>query len=374
MAPATNDLRDPERYRDRIREAVDVLDGGGLVVFPTETVYGIGARADRPDAVERLGEAKQRDPEEAFTVHLARRRDVERYVDDPGRIAKRFIKKGWPGPLTLLLTTEDPSKTAIAGQVDRAVIGAIYQGGTIGLRCPDDPMAADLLGQVEGPVIAASANRAGHRPPGTAQEAVSELNGYIDLALDGGPTRYNRSSTIVRIDGDQWELVREGVLDERMLRGFAGVNVLFVCTGSTCRSPMALGIAQHLIASQRGCSPAELADRDIHFFSAGASGLPGARASPHAVDVLSQRGIDISSHTSQALRIELIHQADYIFTMTATHKAAVLAMVPSAEDRTWTLSADQDIADPIGGDRGVYAACADTIEQALKVRLKEVEL
>ena len=374
MATKTINLADTEAYRDAISEAAAVLDAGGLVVFPTETVYGVAARADRPEGLKRLHDAKERPANRPFTIHIGRRSDAERFVPDLSPLAKRFANKAWPGPLTMVLATPDARRAAIASEVDEAAIDAMYHDGTVGLRCPDDYVAMDLLNEAGGPVVAASANRAGKPPPGSVREALADLNGEVELALDGGPSRYNRPSTVVRVTGDGFEVLRSGVYDDRMLRGFAALGILFVCTGNTCRSPMAKAIAMRLIADKLGCAPEELADRNIEVYSAGTFAGPGAPASDHAVEVVSGRGVDITRHSSQPLTVELINRADYVFTMTDAHRSVVVDMVRSAADRTKRLVEDSDIADPIGGDRDVYAQCADAIEDAIEARLTEIDL
>ncbi len=378
MAARTINLVKKEGYEDSfhdgIREASAVLDRGGLIVLPTETVYGVAARADRLEGIKRLYLAKQRPESEPFTLHIGRRSDAERYVPDLSTLARRFIKKGWPGPLTLLISATDPPTAGAGSAVDPATKRVIYRNHTIGLRCPDHPVASQLLQEVDGPVVAASANRAGRAPPVTLQAAVAELNGHLDLALDGGPTRYNRPSTIVRIDNDRYDIVREGVFDRRMIDDLARINLLFVCTGNTCRSPMARGIAERLVAERMGCAPGDLAQHNIEICSAGTSAARGVSASSHAVEVLAERSIDISSHTTQPLTAELVNRADYIFTMTEVHRNIVNDLAPSANDRTVTLCAEGDIADPIGAGRDVYADCAHTIQNALAIRLQEIDL
>lgn len=374
MAAKTINVAQEEGYWSGIREAAAVLNDGGVVVFPTETVYGVAARADRSDALQRLREAKNRSSDRPFTIHIPRRSDAERYVPDLGSYARRFIRKGWPGPLTLIMRTETPEATPIAADIEPAAVEAIYHDNSVGLRCPDNHVARDLLSETLGPVVAASANPRGHKAPRTAQEASQGLNGVADLVLDGGAARYNKPSTIVRVNDDGYEVVREGVYDDRMLRGLLKLSILFVCTGNTCRSPMAAGLARYAIATRLGCDVGALGDRDIEIDSAGTFARSGGPPSESAVSVLKARGIDISDHGAQPLTVELIQRADHIFAMTASHREAVVRMETSAAERTTTLLLDGEIADPFGDAPEVYAKCADTIEDAIKKRLTEVPL
>lgn len=352
-------------------EAASCLADGGLVVFPTETVYGVGANAINPEALARLRTVKHRSERKPFTVHIGSRSAIEKFVPNLQSLGRRLVQKAWPGPLTLIFHLDDASGAPIIKATSTEHIGAMYHEGTIGIRCPDDHVAASLLTEAEVPVVAGSANPAGDPAPFDADHALEMLDGQVDLVLDAGRTRYGKPSTIVRVHNGGYEILREGVLDERTIRRLSRLTFLLVCTGNTCRSPMAEGLLRRLLAERIGCGESELADRGYNIESAGTAGFDGMPASQHALAVLGRRGIDLSGHRATALTLETIQRADYILTMTAGHLDVVTAMASDARDRSRLLD-EQDIEDPLGGDEETYTRCADRIEQALRLRLEEI--
>ncbi len=359
-------------YRDAVAQGARLLAEGALVAFPTETVYGVGASAARPDAVERLRQIKQRPVDKPFTVHIGRPQDAYAFVPELSPVARRMISKGWPGPLTLILSVAHPAAAGVAKQLPPGQHHTIYHDGTVGLRCPDDPLARDLLIQAGVPVVAASANMAGQPPPRDASEALEDLAGKVDLIIDAGMTRYARASTIVRVNQKGYQILRAGVYDERTIRRLAALAVLFVCTGNSCRSPMAEGLCRSMLAERLRCGPGELAEHGVEVLSAGSMATAGGPASYNAVQACRARGVDISHHTSQPLTAELVNQADHIFTMCDHHTETVLAIQPGATAKTDRLDPGGDIADPMGGDEEAYNSCAARIAEALQRRLKDL--
>lgn len=353
------------------RHAAEVVTHGGLAAFPTETVYGLAARADDREAVQRLRDVKSRGADQAFTVHIGSAADAARFAPELAGLATRFIRKAWPGPLTLVVRVDDPSAAPVMAGLNGSAAAAMYYQNTIGLRCPDEPVAQALLQAVEAPVVAASANLAGRPPPWTARDVLQQLRGRIDLLVDGGQTRYAKPSTIVRVTGSSYELLREGVYDAGIVERLSTLRLLLVCTGSTCRSPMAAALAKKMLAERVGCRPEELSARGIVVESAGTAG-GGSGASPNALAVMARRSIDLSEHIPAALSPEMVQRADYVFVMTRSHRDTVVGMAPLAADRVALLLDDQDIHDPLGGSEDEYERCAQTLEQGLQARLQEV--
>ncbi|GMU37090.1 MAG: threonylcarbamoyl-AMP synthase [Phycisphaerae bacterium] len=372
MAARVMKVRNSSAEREAIVAASEVLDRGGLVVIPTETVYGVAARADRPEGIRRLRELKIRDDGKPFTLHLGSRAHVETYVGPLTGYARRITTKGWPGPLTLVFTVPPAVRETVAADRGPRTSDEIYFEGTVGIRYPDHELACAVLREAGGPVVASSANRAGDPAPTTAAESIERLAGDVDLVLDAGTTRYTRSSTVARVNENGFEILREGVYDARTLERLAVLRLLFICSGNTCRSPMAEGLCKRLLAERIGCSVEDLPARRILVESAGTSG-GGGGASEGARRAMAARGIDLSGHGSRLLTADLARQADYLFVMTPSHYLAVLDLAPELESRVRLLDERRAIEDPFGGDDAAYEACAAQIEQALIRRLQEVQ-
>ncbi|AUX68502.1 threonylcarbamoyl-AMP synthase [Porphyrobacter sp. HT-58-2] len=184
-----------------IAKAARILESGGLVAVPTETVYGLAARADSPEAVARIYAAKGRPDFNPLIVHVRDLEQAERYGVFAGA-ARVLAGKEWPGPLTLV----------VPRRADAGLAGAVSAGlPTIAMRAPQHPVMRALLQAVDFPLAAPSANRSGFISPTTPEHVLASLDGRIDMVLDGGPCEDGVESTILLIDPEGvWHELRPG--------------------------------------------------------------------------------------------------------------------------------------------------------------------
>lgn len=194
------DPADPEE--PALRAAAEAVLRGGVIAFPTDTLYGLGCSLFDVLAVEMVARLKRRDPSLAVISLIPEPRQAWGLASEVSEVAERLIHKYWPGPLSLIFHA--------AAIVPARVRGA---GGTVALRCPKDTLCQRLLERIGGPVVSSSANLSGQPPAQSAAEVIRVFGNQLDLILDGGDRHGGVASTLVDVSGPKPRLLRAGLLD-----------------------------------------------------------------------------------------------------------------------------------------------------------------
>lgn len=182
--------------------AAEAVLRGGVIAFPTDTVYGLGCSLFDVSAVEMIARLKRRDPSLAVISLIADPGHVYGLATDVSPVAQQLVRRYWPGPLSLIFRA--------APIVPARVRGA---GGTVALRCPADVLCQKLISCIGGPVVSSSANLSGQPPAETAEQVVKIFGNQLDLVIDGGPRLGEQPSTLVDVSGSKPRLIRRGGLD-----------------------------------------------------------------------------------------------------------------------------------------------------------------
>lgn len=362
--PEVLDWQNTTDQRELVRRAAEALQAGRLVAFPTETVYAVAASALAPEAVARLHALKGgEDRPLALAVRGAG--EAPDWLPGLSGLGRRLARRCWPGPVTLV--SGDGAERGLAGRLPEAVRRRVAPAGKVGLRAPAHDALVRALGRLPGPAVLASADRPGQAEPVWPEQVFANLGEDVDVLVADGPSRFGRPATVVELEGDRWNVVREGVVPAGLVQRQAACLIVFVCTGNTCRSPLAEVLCRKLLAERLGCPVEEVCQRGFLVLSAGIAAMMEGAAAEEAVQVAQAYGADLSGHRTRPLTAELVAQADYLVGMTQGHVLAVAGQYPHLGPRPRLLSGDgDDIPDPVGCDRAVYQECAEQLWRHLQ--------
>ncbi|MHC4845016.1 MAG: L-threonylcarbamoyladenylate synthase [Planctomycetota bacterium] len=330
---------------DALAAASAALDAGELIVVPTETVYGIAAREDRPDARERLVTLKD-GRDKPFSLAVADLEMLAGRLEPPGPLALRMAERWWPGPLTMLLRSRE--------------------GGRLGVRVPGHPWTRELIGRVGAPLLLPSANLPGEAPPVEADEVDAAVLEHVSVVVDGGRAALGEASTVVDVRPLSLLVLREGVVSRADLERHAQPRVLVICSGNTCRSPMAAALLRHELAV--------LCDEDERLVppvvvSAGAHAGSGQPASGAALQALDEMGLDLSDHRARPVDEALLRGVDMVLGMTGSHVAIASRLAGEGGPSVELFDPDgREVQDPFGGSLAEYRRVAQNLRTMARER------
>lgn len=203
---------DPENFNDEeLKTACDILKSNGLVAFPTETVYGLGGDALHPEASAKIYAAKGRPSDNPLIVHIADKKSIYDIAAEVSEKAEKLADAFWPGPMTMIYKKKEKVPYSTTGGLD-----------TVAIRMPSHPIAAELIRQSGVYIAAPSANTSGRPSPTKAEHVIEDLNGKIDMIIDGGAVGIGIESTIVDVSGDIPVILRPGYITAAMLEEVVG--------------------------------------------------------------------------------------------------------------------------------------------------------
>jgi protein-tyrosine phosphatase len=348
MATEVLQLLDNSKQTVELERAGAILRKGGLVAFPTETVYGIAVSAEDPNAVDRLYTIKGRARSKPMTMMVADTAPVLARCPRIPPKARALMRRFWPGPLTLVLP-------------DR-------EGRLTGFRLPAHPMARGLVREAGVPLLVPSANRSGLAPATTAEQVLHQFPTELDLIIDGGPAKGGVASTVVQVIGDEVTVLREGAIPEEHLLNPARTEILFVCKGNTDRSPLAAAILRRRLARHLGIQEPELEQTGYTILSAGMEAKEGKPASLNARRVARawpEAPLELDAHFAKKVTTELLESATRIYCMEREQREQILAFFPHRERDVFLVDPEGgDIEDPAGRSLEEYERLASRLDAA----------
>jgi protein-tyrosine phosphatase len=379
------DWRKTEDPRDVIHTAVQALAEGHLVAFPNDGHYMIVASGIRPRAIEKMSCLEGAGVPDSLPRAVLMMRSVGELLDytpSASEVAIRVAQRCWPGPVDLIFQKgHSGSLVETLPEVTQKLV--LTQQGFFGLASPRHEAFSQVARLTAGPLVLMPAVKTA-RSSGYPQESPadrktagsdisflanepSQISEDVAFVVDSGTIDRVGVSTVVRVMGNRCEVLREGLVTSEHLSSSTSFTILIVCTGNTCRSPMAESLLKEKLKPQ-------VESMTFRVVSAGVAAQPGSPASEGALLAMKERGLSLDDHQSRSISQALLDRSDLILTMTSNHRQAILSRWPQVSSKIFCLApSGSDVIDPYGGPIETYRKCADRIDEYLDQWIEKLD-
>lgn len=357
-------------HAELIAPCVRALKAGQLIGLACETCYFAVADPDNKKAMAKLAQVVGAHSDFPIVMVHAPGEQPEKIFAGGSALARRLARRVWPGPVVISTALDKkgslvPRYAANSGSV-RLLVQTI--GKPLAFGAPRAKVSPSSIDKKENGGVQVVDTSSAKDPswPATAARLNELVGDHLSLILDAGPTPFANIPTVIEVTGNQYRIPIVGAVPADALAGQTAWLGIFVCTGNTCRSPLAEELCKKMLADKLGCEIDQLESRGFRITSMGLSALPGNTATPEALIIAREFKVDLSGHRSRSMAPEFLDLADMVIAMTAIHRDSIVALHPNLAGATRLLCGTQDLNDPIGSDLEVYRTCAKTIQKHLE--------
>lgn len=357
-----------------VKRAIKVLQEGGVIVYPTNTLYGLGVDVFNKKALDRLFVLKQRGPHQPVSLLVASLEQLRSLYATVSAEQYRQLLQLLPGKYTFLLKSRFKENLPYLSSGQGEANG---EGPKVGFRIAEYDLCRQLVIGLGNPITSTSANISGKPNAKTVQDIIAQFGDRLDLILDAGPTPDLRGSTIIDLTKKPYLVVREGSVslaelrrkwpDVPLKKRKEKFRVTFVCSGNICRSTMAEGILREVLSKTRFRNVMEVE-------SAGTLPTASGPAHPLTLKTLSAHGIDMYRHQARAINAQIVEESDLLICMAVNHYEYLRARFPQHKEKIVLLKewhrrsklSNPSVADPIGHDEAFYEQTFVEIQNEIK--------